>query len=96
MTEALSGGQQATVQRELTALLGRGVTRLRKTDETPARISVIDVAVAICGHDANVASEVVRRIRERDEDVHANIVEIKFPGRGQRPQREAVLPLERV
>ena len=49
MRQALPGGQQANVQRELVALLGKGVTRLRKTDETPACISAIDVAVAISG-----------------------------------------------
>ena len=40
----------ADVQQQLSALLGRGVTRLRKTDDNPARISVIDVAVALSGH----------------------------------------------
>ena len=85
MTEALPGGQQATVQRELTALLGRGVTRLRKTDETPARISVIDVAIAIGGSDADHASKAVRRICEIYEGLDAQITSFKFPGRGQRP-----------
>ena len=84
MTEALPGGQQATVQRELTALLGRGVTRLRKTDETPPRISVIDVAVALGGYDANSASTAVRRIREIYEGLDGKIADFKFPGRGQR------------
>ena len=72
-----------TVQQQLSALLGKGVTRLRKTGENPARISVIDVAVAISGHDANYACEAVRRIREHDEEVHAKIVDLKFSGRGQ-------------
>ena len=85
MTEALPGGQQATVERELTALLGRGVTRLRKTDETPARISVIDVAIAIGGSDADNASKAVRRICEIYEGVRTNIVDFKFPGERQRP-----------
>ena len=85
MAEALPGGQQATVEREFSALLGRGVTRLRKTDETPARISVIDVAVAICGYDFRTASNVVGRICEIYEGVRTNIGAFKFPGRGQRP-----------
>ena len=58
-------------------------TRLRKTDENPARISVVDVAVAISGHDAHYAAMAVRRIREHDEEVHAKIVDLKFSGRGQ-------------
>ena len=81
-----------TVEQQLSALLGKGVTRLRKTEGIPARISDIHVAVAISGHDANYASEAVRRFREHDEDFQAKSLEIKFPGRGQRPQREAVLP----
>ena len=72
-----------TVQQQLSALLGTDVTRLRKTDETPARISVIDVAIAISGYDANYACEAVRRFREHDEEVDAKSVHLKFPGRGQ-------------
>ena len=85
MTEAPSGGQQPTVQQQLSALLGRGVTRLRKTDETPARISVIDVAVAIGGYDANNAARAVRRICEIYEGLDAQITSFKFPGERQRP-----------
>ena len=49
------------------------------------------MAVAISGHNANYASEAVRRIREHDEEVHTKSVNLNFPG-----QREAVLPLKCV
>ena len=59
----------ADVQQQLSALLGRGVTRLRKTDDNPARISVIDVAVALSGHGADYASQAVRNICENYAEV---------------------------
>ena len=37
----------ADIQTQLSTLLGREVTQVRKTDEVPPRISVIDVAVVI-------------------------------------------------
>ena len=49
-----------TVEQQLPAFLGKGVARLRKTDENPARSSVIDVAVALSGHGADYASQAVR------------------------------------
>ena len=72
------------------------MTRLRKTEEIPSRISVIDVAIAISGYDANYACEAVRRFREHDEEVGAKRAHLQFPDRGQRPQREALLALNCV
>ena len=43
------------VPRQLAVLLGREVIRIRRTDENPSRVSVIDVAMAVSGgtqHDA--------------------------------------------
>ena len=48
----------ADIQRELAVLLGRETVRIRRTDEQPPRISVIDVAMAVSGgsqHDAEVS-----------------------------------------
>ena len=42
----------ADIPRQLAALLGRETVQIRKTDETPPRISVIDVAVAVTGKNA--------------------------------------------
>ena len=74
----------ADVQQQLSALLGRGVTRLRKTDDNPARISVIDVAVALSGHGADYASQSVRNICENYAEAREEITNFKFPCRGQR------------
>ena len=40
-----------TVQQQLSTLLGREVKQLRKTDETPPRVSVIDTICVITGKD---------------------------------------------
>ena len=73
-----------TVEQQLPALLGKGVARLRKTDENPARSSVIDVAVALSGHGADYASQAVRNICENYAEVREEITDFKFPRRGLR------------
>ena len=62
--------------------------RIRKTDEAPPRVSVVDVAVAVTGHDANYASQAVRNICDKHPDVHEKIMDVKFPDvRGRRGQK---------
>ncbi len=39
------------LRQQLSALLGREVKQVRKTDETPPRVSVIDVVSAIAGQE---------------------------------------------
>ena len=52
---------------------------IRKTDEVPPRASVIDVAIAVTGHDTNYASQAVRNVCEKHPDVHEKIMDVKFP-----------------
>ncbi len=48
------------------AVLGRPVTKqIRKTDENPSRVSIIDVAVVITGQDANNAAKALGMVRYR-------------------------------
>ena len=47
---------------KLSALLGREVKQIRKTDENLARVSVIDVAVVMTGRTAKYASEALCNI----------------------------------
>ena len=47
---------------QLAALLGRDAVQIRKTDESPPRISIIDVARAITGHNADYSSLAVRNV----------------------------------
>ena len=55
---------------QLAALLGHPVKRIRITDETPPRISVIDVATAITGkHVRNAAKNRFIRAREAPRSV---------------------------
>ena len=67
---------------QLSTLLGREVKQLRITDETPPRISVIDVAVAITAHGAGYASQSIRCIWQKYPEVREKITDFKFPGRG--------------
>ena len=73
---AASSGDDIPAQ--LAALLGRKAVRIRKTDETPPRVSVIDVVSAITGKDANYAGEQLRRLVARYPDVNSNCVNVKF------------------
>ena len=74
----------ADVQAQLSKLLGRKVKQVRKTDEAPPRISVIDVAVVITGKDANHAAQDVGYVKDRHPEVTQILGDFKFPGQGQK------------
>ena len=83
---AASSGDDIPAQ--LAALLGNKSVRIRKTDETPPRVSVVDVISAISGRSANQAAEQLRRLIERYPDVKANCFDVKFPdARGRKGQK---------
>ena len=68
-TASLVQASMADVQTQLSKLLGRDVNQVRKTDEVPPRISVIDVAVVITGKDANNAARDVGVVKARHPEV---------------------------
>jgi hypothetical protein len=73
------------IKRELSRLLGRRVTtQIRKTDETPPKISVLDVVAIVIGQNGAAASLAVRRVVEKYPEVNALLVDFRFPGRRQR------------
>ena len=75
----------ADIQQQLATLLGGdGVVQLRKTDEVPPRISVIEVAALITGKNHDAASGDFRRMMEHYPEVRAVCTDFRFPGRGQR------------
>ena len=74
----------ADVQAQLSKLLGRKVKQVRKTDEVPPRISVIDVAVVITGKDANHAAQDVGYVKDRHPEVTQILGDFKFCGQGQK------------
>ena len=65
---------------QLAALLGHPVTRIRITDETPPRISIIDLAAAITMKDANQATEQVAYVKKRHPEVTEHFGDCKFRG----------------
>ena len=54
------------------------------TDEVPPRISVVDLATAITGKDANHAAQDVAYVKERHPEVTTNCPNFRFRGRGQK------------
>ena len=69
---------------QLAALLGRGTVQIRKTNETPPRISIIDVAIAVTGKTHHDAAQDYPRLLNQYPEVGTNWFHLKFPGRGQR------------
>ena len=75
------------VRRHLAELLDTSVglvCKIRKTDESSARISVVDVSSAVTGLDAVESARALRRIFEAHPEVRAKCPHLKFKGRGQR------------
>ena len=76
---------RADFEQQLSELLGwHGPLVIRKTDQVPPQVSVIDVVAAITGQDANVAAMVFRRTKERYPELDALCADFKFPGRRQK------------
>ena len=59
--------------------------RIRKTPETPPRVSVYDVLSVITGLPTNNCSNVWKRLQDAFPEVATNCSKIKFEGQGQRP-----------
>ena len=57
---------------------------IRKTDETPPRIYVINVGARITGKNHDAATQDFRRMTKRYPDVSANCTDLSFAGRGQK------------
>ena len=58
--------------------------QIRKTNETPPRISIIDVAIAVTGKTHHDAAQDFRRLFNQYPEVGTNCSHLKFAGRGQR------------
>ena len=71
---------------QLATLLGKEVVSIRKTSETPPRISVVDVIQAITEITKNNAGNYFDRIKNTHTPrlVSTNCRNFRFPGRGQR------------
>ena len=83
------------IRGQLAQILGKSVANVghvRKTEEDTPRISVIDVARGVTGKNANDAAEDVRIMVARYPEVKEKLLNLKFPGRGQRDTPVADLP----
>ena len=79
---ASSSGDDIPTQ--LGALLGKETVRVRKTNEHPPRVSIVDVAMAVTGKPQHDAAQDFRRLSTQYPEVGANCSHYRFPGRGQR------------
>ena len=79
---AVSSGDD--VPRQLAALLGREAVRIRRTDENPPRVSIIDVTMAVSGGSQHDAAKSLRRLCDQYPEVGPNWSHLKFKGPGQR------------
>ena len=84
----MAGSSGDDIPTQLATLLGKEVVQIRKTEETPPRVSVIDVISAFVGKDARHAAEQLRRLVAQYPEVDSNCVLFKFPSRGQRDTSE--------
>jgi hypothetical protein len=75
---AAAGGDDIPVQ--LASLLGGEVVQIRKTDENPPRISVIDVVQAITGQTQSNSAVALRRLRHDHPEVMTICSKLKFKG----------------
>ena len=58
---------------------------IRRTKDTPPKVSVYDIMTAITDNDSKNASDNFSRLCERFPEVRASSANFKFPGQGQRP-----------
>jgi hypothetical protein len=75
------------VVQELARVLDKDAVHMpniRKTDETPPRISALDVAMAVTGKDNNQAARAIRDITAAHPEVKHFLFNFQFPGQGQR------------
>ena len=84
LASAMAASSGDDVPTQLAALLSREILRIRKTDETPPRVSIIDVVMAVTGGSQHDAARSLRRLSDQYPEVGPNWPHLKFKGRGQR------------
>ena len=68
----------------LASLTDGSVRAVRKTAETPPRLSVIDVIGVVTGHTPTVCSHTLQALLQNYPEVGCNLSNFQFSGRGQR------------
>ena len=73
LVETMAASSRDDVPTQLATLLGRRVVSIRKTSETPPRISAVDVVEAITGKTKKNARNSLDCVRERYPEVARNL-----------------------
>jgi len=77
----MGDGSGDDVRAQLAALLGKPLARIgqiRKTDENPPRISVIDVVSIVASLNGNNAAMTFARLKDEHPDLTTNCGQVKF------------------
>ena len=77
--EVMAAPSGDDIPSQLATLLGRDAVQIRRTNENPPRISIIDVARAITGHNADYSGQAVRNVCEQYPEVREKITDVRFP-----------------
>ena len=80
----MAASSEDGIPAQLAALLGQPVKQIWIPDETPPRISAIDVATAITGKHVRNAARDVLFVQEKHPEVSQKLSHFRFPGQGQR------------
>ena len=72
LASAMAASSGDDVPTQLAALLGREIFRIRKTDETPPGVSIIDVVMAVTGGSQHDAARSLRRLSDQYPEVGPN------------------------
>ena len=82
--DAMAASSGDDVPTQLAALLGREIFRIRKTDQTPPRVSIIDAVMFSSGGSQHDAARSLRRLSDQYPVVGPDWSHLKFKAQGQR------------
>ena len=80
---------------QLGKIVGASVQRLRKTDEVPPRLSVVDVIMAMTGHTQTSAAKDLRKLLDQYPEV-ASRIDFDYKFQGERGRKSAVVDVRGV
>ena len=80
---------------ELGKVVGASIQRLRKTDENPPRLSIVDVIMAMTGHTQTSAAKDLRKLVEQYPEM-ATRIDFNYKFKGERGRKSAVADVRGV
>lgn len=81
---AMATSSRDDIPAQLAVLLGNEIVQIRRTDDKPPPVSIIDMIMAVFGGSQHHAARDLRRLSDQYPEVEPNRSHLKFKGRGQR------------